>query len=77
MNANISVFVICVETIIYWLLYNLHDSAFKEEHHAFKFDSKFNKKSTTVSRFLVSQPKFSTFFVQNQNTHISLKKHCT
>ena len=77
MNANISVFVICVETIIYCLLYNLHDSTFKEKHHAVKFDFKFNKENTAVSRFLVSQPKFSTFFVQNQNTYISLKKHCT
>ena len=29
MNAKISVFVICVEAIIYWLLFNLHDSTFK------------------------------------------------
>ena len=29
MNANISVFVICVEAIIYLLLYNLHDCTFK------------------------------------------------
>ena len=29
-NAKISVFVICFEAIIYLLLYNLHDCAFKE-----------------------------------------------
>ena len=28
MNARISVFVICVETIIYLILYNLHDCTF-------------------------------------------------
>ena len=31
MNVKISVFVICVEVIIYLLLYNLHDSTFKLE----------------------------------------------
>ena len=30
MNAKISVFVICVEAIIYSLLYDLHDCTFKE-----------------------------------------------
>ena len=29
MNAKISVFVICVEAIIYFLSYNLHDCTFK------------------------------------------------
>ena len=29
MNAKISVFVICVEAIIYLLLFNLHDCTFK------------------------------------------------
>ena len=29
MNANISVFVICVETIIYFSLYNVHDYTFE------------------------------------------------
>ena len=29
MNAKISVFVICVQAIIYLLLYNLHDCTFK------------------------------------------------
>ena len=31
MNEKISVFVICIEGIIYLLLYNLRDSTFKEE----------------------------------------------
>ena len=30
MNAQISVFVICVEGIVYLLLYNLHDCTFKD-----------------------------------------------
>ena len=30
MNAKISVFVTCVEAIIYLLLYDLHDCSFKE-----------------------------------------------
>ena len=28
MNVKITVFVICVEVIIYWLLYNLHEGTF-------------------------------------------------
>ena len=32
MNAKISVFVICVETIIYLLVYKLHDCTFKLGH---------------------------------------------
>ena len=31
MNAKISVFVICVEAIIYLLLYNFHDRTFNEK----------------------------------------------
>ena len=31
MNAKISVFLICVEAIIYVLLYNLHDCTFKQQ----------------------------------------------
>ena len=30
MNAKLSVFVICVEAIVYLLLYNLHDCTFKQ-----------------------------------------------
>ena len=30
MNAKISVFVTCIEAIIYLLLYNLHDCTFKQ-----------------------------------------------
>ena len=32
MNGKISVFAICVETIIYLLLYDLHDRAFNSKH---------------------------------------------
>ena len=35
MNAKISVFVICVEAIIYLLLYNLHDCTFKGGMNAY------------------------------------------
>ena len=35
MNAKISVFLICVETVIYLLLYNLHDCTFEEPHCKF------------------------------------------
>ena len=31
MNANISAFVICVEAIVYLLLYNLHESNFNSD----------------------------------------------
>ena len=31
MNAKISLIIICVEAIIYLLLYNLHDCTFKSE----------------------------------------------
>ena len=31
-NAKISVFVICVEVIIYLLLYNLHDGTFNKRY---------------------------------------------
>ena len=39
MNAKISVSVICVEAIIYLLLYNLHDSTFKVESKLSNDDS--------------------------------------
>ena len=31
MNVEISVFVICIEAIIYLLLYNLHDCTFNKD----------------------------------------------
>ena len=37
MNAKISVFVICVEFIIYLLLYNVHDYAFKASRLVLQF----------------------------------------
>ena len=40
--AQISLFVICVEVIIYLLLENLHDCTFKECHGTDTFDSYFN-----------------------------------
>ena len=45
MNVTISVFVVCVEAMIYLLLYNLHDCTFKGELHLsfkiFMFDYTF------------------------------------
>ena len=35
MNAKISLFIICVEAIIYLLLYNLHECAFKYDKKYF------------------------------------------
>ena len=35
MNAKMSVFVICVESIIYLSLYNLHDCTFNAPDHVF------------------------------------------
>ena len=31
MNAKISVFAICIDVIIYLLLYNLHDGTYKQK----------------------------------------------
>ena len=39
MNVKISLFIICVEVIIYLLLYNLHDCTFKS-HSKFSFENK-------------------------------------
>ena len=38
MNAKISVFVICIETVIYLLLYNLHDCTFNGLHINYIFN---------------------------------------
>ena len=38
MNAKISVFVICVEAIMYLLLHNLHDCTFNLNYHIDKFN---------------------------------------
>ena len=37
MSAKISVFVTCVEVIIYLLIYNLHDCTFKAEKYCLGF----------------------------------------
>ena len=53
MNAKISVFVIWVEAIIYLLLYNLHDCAFKNEQKGFLSSNEIKKKLTNnLSVFL-------------------------
>ena len=36
MNAKISVFIICIEAIIYLLLHNLHDGTFKGDKDMLK-----------------------------------------
>ena len=43
MNAKTSVFVICVEAIIYLLSYNLHDLSFNVDILQKKFTEKANK----------------------------------
>ena len=35
MNAKLSIFVFCVEAIIYWLLLNLHDCTFNPHQPTF------------------------------------------
>ena len=50
MNANISLFVICVEAIIYLLLYNLHNFIFE--------------KMTFIVSVIVVQAKKKTVFLQ-------------
>ena len=44
MNAKTSVFVMCVEAIIYLLLYNLHDCTFKRETSGFVKSCRYNTK---------------------------------
>ena len=48
MNAKIFVFVICIEAIIYLLLYNLDDCTFKE--HIQKENNNFNTKAASVGQ---------------------------
>ena len=48
MNAKISMFVICLEEIIYLLLYNLHDCTFKSKKSSKKFTYK--EKCGTVTK---------------------------
>ena len=54
MNAKISVFVVCVEAIIYLLLYNLHDCTFKGLtvflKKTYKFFFKFQNKVLDIER---------------------------
>ena len=46
MNAKISMFFICIEAIVYLLLYNLHDCTF----NFIKFETRFNQAIHTVNR---------------------------
>ena len=48
MNVNISVFVICVEAVIYLLLYNLHDCTFKKSNFKQKISTRVNRKRSKV-----------------------------
>ena len=66
MNAKISVFLICVEAIIYLLLYNLHDCTFK--------DTQFTHVSTRMAAWLLL-----TFFIclPNQLSSIHSIKRIT
>ena len=55
MNAKISVFVICVEAIIYLLLYNLHDCTFKIKRINIHFFSKENMAFSILKKYVVYQ----------------------
>ena len=48
MNAKILVFVICIEAIIYLLLYNLHDCTFNMCVYFFFIQKKEQTKSTSA-----------------------------
>ena len=51
MNAKISVFIICLEAIIYLLLYNLQDCTFKFEIKV-KFEFEFKVAVKVIFSFL-------------------------
>ena len=53
MNATISVFVICVEAIIYLLLYNLHDCTFKLRLHLHDWRT-FSENNFLTNRTLIN-----------------------
>ena len=61
MNAKISLFVICVEAIIYMLLYDLHDSTFKDIYFWTKFSLEIfegaDVKYHSAVAFVTSSPK--------------------
>ena len=50
-NANISVFVVCVETVIYLSLYNLHDCTFKELNQFFICSKKLQYQNTVAFKY--------------------------
>ena len=54
MNVKISVFVICVDEIIYLLLFNLHDCTFKKEYHkVIQMDLYYNFNSFMTKVFII------------------------
>ena len=74
MNAKISVFIIYVETIIYLLLYNLHDCTFKEIFNVTKND--------VISYAFDFQLNMSSVDIIYQSIKwivlaLTIKKHCS
>ena len=76
MNARISVLVICVEAIIYLLLYNFHDCTFKDkrdnDYYAMKsccgflyFVNNLKPKSQKKSSFTIAHQRHITPNEQN------------
>ena len=63
MNAKISVFVICVEAIIYLSLCNLHDCTFNRKHHSETMNSHSLKLQAYESLVERGAQKFATIFL--------------
>ena len=66
MNAKISVFVICVEAMIYLLLYNFHDCTFKQNlksvgHLRLPYNEHYNEKHKLTFIFKLVEEILSSF----------------
>ena len=70
MNGKISVFVICVEAIICFLLYNLHDCTFKEKYTIVERVS-FIAELFRVFDFCKSLGRLKKFVIPHHSKHYS------
>ena len=87
MNANISVFVICAEAIMYLLLYNLHDFTFNVKSYQTrkktfwrkcrgkKFFSYTLSDKTKSDKILVTSKDFGHFCLTNNFTYFEISKY--
>ena len=66
MNAKISVFFICVEAIIYLLLYNLHDCTFNSLNYKKEFIRRILKKIKKGENELLFWYSMRGFFVPEE-----------